>query len=135
MLYKSTVGSVDIHIDTKRIEENLKRAQNELDVTVLRDMKNYIPAGQQKAMRNHTYIAQPGLIETDVVYAHYQYVGMLRTDEEGRVVVGKDETKPILTKTPLVQHTPGTTNQWFETAKQEHGSQWLDLVRREAGKG
>ena len=88
MLYKSTVGSVDIHIDTKRIEENLKRAQNELDVTVLRDMKNYIPAGQQKAMRNHTYIAQPGLIETDVVYAHYQYVGMLRTDEEGRVVVG-----------------------------------------------
>lgn len=50
MQYNRTVGCVDIHIDTKRIDENLKRAQDLLDGRVLNDMKEYIPMDQQKAL-------------------------------------------------------------------------------------
>ena len=62
MQYNQTVGCADIHIDTKRIDENLKRAQDLLDGRVLNDMKEYIPMDQQKALRNATHIVQPGLI-------------------------------------------------------------------------
>ena len=46
MQYNRTVGCVNIHIDTKRIDENLKRAQDLLDGRVLNDMKEYIPMDQ-----------------------------------------------------------------------------------------
>lgn len=137
MLYKSTVGSVDIHITTKRMEKNLRNAQKLLNTQIVADCDLYIPF-QQGDLRGSVRYPDGiygGVIEYNTPYAHYQYVGMLRTDEDGRVIVGKDEIKPILTKTPLVQHEPGSTDHWFDAAKQAHGSQWLDLVRREAGKG
>lgn len=135
MRYDKVMGCMSIHIDTKRIDENVRRAQNLLDAKVLDDMKEYIPMGQQKALRGDTHIIEPGLISTDTPYAHYQYVGLLRTDEMGRVVVGKREKKPILTDTPLHYHTLDTGDHWFERAKQTHGQEWVDLVKREVGRG
>lgn len=134
MQYNRTVGCVDIHIDTKRIDENLKRAQDLLDGRVLDDMRDYIPF-QQGDLRNKTEIIQPGLIETNTPYAHFQYVGLVRTDEEGRVFVEAGEKKPILTDRPLHFNKPGTIDHWFEHAKDAHGKQWIELVKREVGKG
>lgn len=76
-----------------------------------------------------------GEIEWNTPYAHYQYEGFLRTDENGRVFVGKNEEKPILTTTPLVQHEPGTTDHWVEIAKSHHLTDWLKLVKGTVGKG
>ena len=38
-------------------------------------------------------------------YAHYQYYGVLYTDEAGRTWVGAGETKPVNTGIPLVYKT------------------------------
>lgn len=134
MKYNKTVGIVSIHIDTKRIDDNVRRAQDALDQQVLNDMIPYMPASQQKAMRNATQIIEPGLISTDTPYAHYQYMGELYLAENGSSWAHKGEAKHP-TGRPLHHSDTNTTDHWFEHAKQEHGDQWLDLVRKEAGKG
>lgn len=133
MKYNKTVGIVNIHIDTKRIDDNARRAQDLLDQQVLNDMIPYIPF-QQGAMVDATQIIEPGLISTNTPYAHYQYEGELYLTEDGRSWANKRENK-YPTGTPLQYYTAGTGDHWFERAKQEHGEQWVDLVRREIGKG
>lgn len=133
MQYNKTVGTVGIHLDTSRLEGNLKRAQDLLDMQVLNDMMPYMP-NQQGTMRGATNIIEPGLIQTDGTYAHYQYEGELYLTEDGRSFAKKGERKyPV--GMPLHYSVPGTGDHWFERAKQEHFEQWLDLVRREVGKG
>ena len=133
MKYNKTVGMVSIQIDTKRIDDNVRRAQDLLDQQVLNDMIPYMPY-QQGAMRGATQIIEPGLISTNTPYAHYQYEGELYLTEDGRSWANNGEKK-YPTGTPLQYHTAGTGDHWFEHAKEEHGEQWIDLVRREVGKG
>ena len=136
MLYKNTVGSVDIHIDTKRMESNLRNAQKLLNMQIVADCDPYIPF-QQGGLRESVRYPDGiygGVIEYNAPYAHYQYMGELYLTEDGRSWASKGERK-YPTGRPLVQHAPGTMDHWFDAAKQAHGSQWLDLVRREAGKG
>ena len=66
-------------------------------------------------------------------YAHYQYVGELYLTEDGRTFANKNERK-FPTGIPLVQHTSGTSDHWFEKAKEQNEKQWIDLVKRTAGK-
>ena len=124
---------MQIHIDTKRIDENLRRAQNLLDARVRDDMMNYMPY-RQGDLRNKTQIIQPGLIETNTVYAHYQYMGELYLTEDGRSFADAGDHK-YPTGMPLHYHTPGTSDHWFERAKEAHKNEWVDIVKREVGKG
>lgn len=136
MKYNKTVGSVNIRLDTKRMDGNLSRAQDKLDMQVLNDMIPYMPF-QQGAMVGKTNIAEPGLIVTDTLYAHYQYMGELYLAENGSSWAHKGEKK-YPTGRPLnfdTKEHPEATDHWFEAAKREHGKQWIDLVKREAGKG
>ena len=133
MKYNKTVGIVNIHIDTKRIDDNARRAQDLLDQQVLNDMIPYMPF-QQGAMRGATQIIEPGLISTNAPYAHYQYTGELYLAENGSSWAHKGERKHP-TGRPLHYSAADTGDHWFERAKQEHGEQWVDLVRREIGKG
>ena len=133
MYYNKTVGNVNIKLDTKRMDGNLSRAQGKLDMQVLNDMIPYMPF-QQGAMVGATNIAESGLIVTNTPYAHYQYMGELYLTEDGRSWALKGEKK-YPSGTPLKYHTAGTEDHWFEAAKREHGKQWVDLVKREAGKG
>lgn len=133
MNYNKIVGNVNIHLDTNRIDRNLKRAQDVLDQQILGDMLEYMPF-QQGALRGATQIVEPGLIQTNTPYAHYQYTGELYLTEDGRSFANKGEQK-YPTGMPLHYHTPGTSDHWFERAKQTHGKEWIDLVKREVGKG
>lgn len=133
MKYNKTVGSVSIQIDTKRIDDNVRRAQDVLDQQVLGDMLEYMPF-QQGALRGATQIVEPGLIQTNTPYAHYQYTGELYLTEDGRSFANKGEQK-YPTGMPLHYHASGTSDHWFERAKETHGKQWIDLVKREVGKG
>lgn len=132
MKYNKTVGCVSIHIDTKRIDDNVRRAQDILDQQVLNDMIPYIPF-QQGAMRGATQIIEPGLISTNTPYAHYQYTGELHLAENGSSWAHKGERKYPAGR-PLHYSTADTGDHWFERAKQEHGEQWIDLAKREMGK-
>nr|DAN85410.1 MAG TPA: Minor capsid protein [Caudoviricetes sp.] len=133
MKYSRTVGCVNIQLNTKRIDENLRRAQDKLDMQVQADMIQYMPR-QQGYLIASTNIVEPGLIRTEGPYAHYQYMGELYLTEDGRSFANKGERK-YPTGRPLHYNTPGTSDHWFERAKETHGRQWIDLVKREAGRG
>ena len=46
MQYNQTVGCADIHIDTKRIDNNIRNAQKLLNMQVVADCDEYIPMAQ-----------------------------------------------------------------------------------------
>ena len=136
MKYDKTVGCVDIHIDTKRIDNNIHNAQKALNMQVVADCDEYIPM-QQGALRGS--VSYPdgiygGEIAWNTPYAHYQYMGELYLTEDGRSFAFRGERK-YPTGLPLQQHHPGTADHWFDRAKQAHCEQWIDLVKREVGKG
>ena len=75
-----------------------------------------------------------GVVEWGAPYAHFQYIGYVRTDEKGRVFVVKHEKKPILTDKPLKYREPGAEKEPFEAAKRDHLNEWIEDVRKEVGK-
>ena len=136
MKYDKTVGCVDIHIDTSRIDNNIRNAQKALNMQVVADCDEYIPM-QQGALRgsvNYPDGIYGGEIAWNTPYAHYQYMGELYLTEDGRSFAFRGERK-YQTGLPLQQHHPGTADHWFDRAKQAHCEQWIDLVKREVGKG
>ena len=136
MKYDKTVGCVAIHIDTSRIDNNIRNAQKALNMQVVADCDEYIPM-QQGALRgsvNYPDGIYGGEIAWNTPYAHYQYMGELYLTEDGRSFAFRGERK-YPTGLPLQQHHPGTADHWFDRAKQAHCEQWIDLVKREVGKG
>lgn len=140
MKYNKVVGNVGIKLDTGRLEKNIKEAQKKLNMQVAADCDIHIPF-QQGALRGS--IDYPhgiyggeiswGGASHGVPYAHYQYEGELYLTEDGRSWANKNERK-FPTGIPLIQHTPGTSDHWFERAKEQNLNQWVDLVKRTAGK-
>ena len=135
MNINKTVGSVNIELDLGRFEGNIAEAQKKLNMQIVADCNPYIPF-QQGALRGSVRYPEGidgGEIAWDTPYAHYQYEGILYLTKDGRSFANKDERK-YPTGTPLVYHTPGTTDHWFEKAKEQNMNQWVDLVKRTAGK-
>lgn len=142
MRIRQHIGNVDIHIDTKRIDRNLKEAQKLLNMQVVADCDPLIPF-QQGALRNSVNYPSGiygGEIEWNTSYAHYLYVGRVYGpnipiyDDEGNLTGYWSPPKKHPTGKEIQYHTPGTGKEWFETAKQRHGADWLRLVRETAGK-
>ena len=137
MEYDKTIGNINIRLSTKRIDQNLRNAQKLLNLQVVADSNEYIPFGAQGDLREK--VCYPDgiygeVIEYNTPYAHYQYVGELYLAENGSSYAAKYEKKYPSGK-ELNYHTAGTGKEWFEEAKRVHGKQWIDLVKREAGKG
>ena len=79
MRYDKTVGCVDIHIGTSRIDNNIRNAQKVLNMQVVADCDEYIPM-QQGALRgsvNYPDGIYGGEIAWNTPCAHYQYMGEL----------------------------------------------------------
>lgn len=136
MRVRQHIGNVDINIDTKRIDKNFKKAQQKLDEDVLRDTTPYVPKGGTGYLRGSGHIAEGGgEVIWDANYAHFQYVGHVLTDENGRVWVRKNEKKPVDTGRLLQYQEPGAEREFFEAAKRDHKEEWLADVRKEMDKG
>lgn len=135
MKFNKTVGSVDIKLNTDRLDRNILEAQKKLNMQVAADCDSFIPF-QQGALRNSMNYPQGiygGEIEWNTPYAHYQYEGELYLTEDGRSFANKGERK-YPTGVPLNYHALGTSDHWFERAKEQHKQEWVDLVKRTAGK-
>lgn len=139
MQYDKTVGNVNIKVNTTRLDRNTMEAQKLLNIQVVEDSNNLIPF-QQGASRGSVRYPEGlygGVIswgKKDTPYAHYQYEGELYLTKDGRSYAHKGEQK-YPTGIPLIQHAAGTTDHWFEHAKEQNLKHWIDLVRRTAGKG
>lgn len=135
MKYNKMVGNISINLNTDRFDRNIREAQKLLNMQVVADCDPYIPF-QQGALRGSQRYPEGmygGEISWDTPYAHYQYEGELYLTEDGRSFANKNERK-FPTGISLEQHTPGTTDHWFERAKGLHKQEWIDLVKRTAGK-
>ncbi|MDE7183410.1 MAG: minor capsid protein [Lachnospiraceae bacterium] len=139
MRINKTVGNVNIKIDTKRIDKNIRNAQAVLNEAVGNDCKPLVPhlnGGLQGSFRYGNGDIHSGFVEWTAPYSHFQYVGFVRTDERGRVWVGEKEEKPILHKDwPLDRSKGGGESEWFEVAKKNNLKKWEKLVKYEVWKG
>ena len=138
----NTVGNVSIKIDTSRINKNIREAQKLLNLAVVGDCDPLIPF-QQGALRNSVTFPQGvygGEIEYNTPYAHYLYQGEVYgpnipiRDAAGNITGWYSPPKKNPTGRPLTYHTAGTGDHWFEKAKEQHKQEWIDLVKRTAGK-
>lgn len=142
MKLNTHIGSVDIHIDTKRIDKNLREAQKLLNEQIVADCDPLIPF-QQGALRNSVIYPDGiygGVIEYDSPYAHYQYAGIVYgpnipiRDSAGNVTGWYSPPKKYPTRRSIQYHTPGTTDHFFEKAKEQHKDDWVRLVKETAGR-
>lgn len=109
--------------------------QQAINAAVIRYDIPYVPADTGWLMQSA--YAATDLSGTEVVYpgpyAHFQYIGLVRTTEDGRVWANAGEEKPILTDRELVHSTdvnPLAGPYWFERMKADH----LDDIIEEAKK-
>lgn len=146
MRIRQHIGNVDINIDTRRIERNQKEAQKLLNMQVVADCDPLIPF-QQGALRNSVNYPQGiygGEIEYNTPYAHYMYEGEVYgpnipiKDSQGNITgwFSPKGKKKQPTGRPITYHPEGTErgDHWFEKAKEQHKQDWIDLVKRTAGK-
>lgn len=148
MRINSHVGSVDIKIDTKRIDNNIRTAQKLLNLQIASDCDPLIPF-QQGALRGSVEYPdgiyggtiQWGGTSVGVPYAAYQYRGEVygpnipRYDDDGNLVGWYSLPKKHPTGQQLQYHTAGTGDHWFEKAKEQHKDEWVRLVKQTAGRG
>ncbi len=142
MRIRQHIGNVDIQLNTERLDRNLKEAQKLLNEQVVADCDPLIPF-KQGALRNSVNYPQGiygGEIGYNTPYAHYQYDGIVYgpnypiRDAQGNITGWYSPPKKYPTGRQLTYHTPGTTDHFFEKAKEQHGKEWIDLVKRTAGK-
>lgn len=138
MNFKETVGGINIQLNTDRIDGNIRKAQKLLNEQISEDCKPLIPR-QQGALANSVNYPEGiygGELSWNTPYAHYQYEGELYLTEDGRSWANQNERKyPAKPKRMLNYHMQGTSDHWFEKAKEQKGKHWVELVKRTAGKG
>lgn len=130
------VGNADIRLDTGRIAGNIREAQKALNMQIAADCEPYIPfrQGALRSSQGYPDGIYGGSIEYNTPYAHYIYTGELYLAPDGSSWAKQYEKKSPSGKALTYRH-PGTGKEWFEKAKQAHGSDWLGLARRKAGQG
>ena len=135
------IGNVGIKIDTSRIDRNTREAQKLLNEQIVADCDPLVPF-RQGPLRQPIYPEgiYGGVIEYDEPYAHYQYMGIIYgpnipiTDSAGNITGYYSPPKKYPTGRPIQYHTHGTTDHWFERAKERNLQSWVDLVRKTVGK-
>lgn len=135
MKINTHIGNVGIKIDTKRIERNIKEAQKLLNMAVKNDCEPFVPHlnGGLRQSANFPDGVYGGVLEYNTPYAHYQYIGELYLAENGSSWAKKHEKKFPSGK-PLHYGEAGTTDHWFEKAKEKNKDKWISIVKDEIGK-
>lgn len=145
MRIRQHIGNVDIQLNTDRIDHNIKEAQKLLNMQIVADCDPLIPF-QQGALRNSVNYPQGiygGEIEYNTPYAHYQYMGEvygpnipIRDEVTGEITGYWSPPHKHPTGEKLKYHPEGTErgDHWFDRAKEQHKQDWIDLVKRTAGK-
>jgi len=150
MKINTHIGSVDIKLDTKRIDKNILEAQKKLNMQVVADCKPYMPF-RQGALEGSVHYPDGiygGSVEWggtayDVPYAHYVYKAEIygpnipKYDVDGNIIGWWSPPKKYPTGRYMKfskEHNEKATKEFFEAAKKDHKDEWIDLVKRTAGK-
>jgi len=131
-------GNIKIDISLKRLNANLDRAQWWLDNQVMTDMVPYMPM-QTGTFINNTRARSAAVAGSGIVCAaskpmgRFLYEGVVMVDPETGSPWARPGAKKIVTAQPLTYSNPKATPHWFETAKKNHGKEWVKGVKKIAG--
>lgn len=126
--------AVDIKVDMSRINGNLDKAQFWLDNQIMTDMLPYMPI-DTGMLRDVTQIQSRALAGTGIViaaaapYGRFQYMGKVMVDPVTNSPWARKGAKKVVTDRPLKYSNPEATPQWFETAKQNNLTSWVNGVQ------
>lgn len=156
MLPVSTVkvksGDMTADLNLSRFEQQFRRAQFELDSTIMTDMEPFMPK-QDGVFINATKAMSAAIAGTGKVYAAAPPFG--RFLYEGKTMVDIETGSPFArpaAKKVLVSEFRGKTSAkedldlsrgahpraqplWFEVAKAEYGKVWIRKAKKTAGGG
>ena len=98
--------SVDFNAEAVKRRLHLEpggAVQMAIDNAVMNYSQKFIPYDSSFLAKScyRATVAGSGVVVWDAKYAHFQYVGFVRTTDDGRVFANKHESKPILTDRPL----------------------------------
>lgn len=139
----SKVIQLDMELDLSRFDRQLAEAQYALDSMVMTSMVKYMPMDTGTFI-NVTRGMSAAIAGSGKVVAAAPPMG--RFLYEGKVMVGertrsawaaKGERKEAIEK-PLSysRHAhPNVTDHWFDTAKKNHGKEWVKKTKKLAGGG
>ena len=131
-------GNMRAFINLERINANLANAQYWLDGQVMNDMVPYMPM-QTNTLINITRAQSAALQGTGTVvaaappYGRFQYMGVVMVDPATNSPFARPGAKKVVTERPLNYSNPKATPKWFDTAKKNHGQNWINEVKRRAG--
>lgn len=126
--------SIDFNAEAAKRRLHLEpggAVQAAIDMAVMKYARPFIPfdSGFLSKSAERATVPGSGVVTWDAKYAHFQYVGLVRTTEDGRVFARKHESKPILTDRPL-QYThdknAAASAEWIEPMKAAYMTQILD---------
>lgn len=145
-------GDIRVKLDLHRFEEQFRRAQYQLDGSVMNSMVPFMPMITGSFI-NTTRAASAAIQGSGGVYAAYGPQG--RFLYEGKTMVspstgstyakkgekkvlvsqygGKTRAKELLTYTKQVH--PKAQSHWFDAAKKKDGKKWVRGVKETAGGG
>ena len=127
-------GKVKANIHLDRINANLTRAQYVLDSQIMNDMVPYMPHNTGTFV-NITRAQSASLAGSGFVVAAAPPMG--RFLYEGKVMIdpvtgspwARKGAKKIVTDRPLTYSNPKAVPHWFDKAKEEHLSEWVQIVK------
>lgn len=124
-----TSSSFEIRIDGSRNIKAIEKAQSILDNMVLQDCNALLPfntGALQGSGINGTVIGS-GEVTWAMPYAHYVYQGDAMVGVESKSAWAK-RGEPKEYNGKKLEFKQGEA-EWFETAKQQHGNDWIQKVK------
>ncbi|MBO5837278.1 MAG: hypothetical protein J6Q92_05230 [Oscillospiraceae bacterium] len=139
----SKVIQLDMELDLSRFDRQLAEAQYALDSMVMTSMVKYMPMDTGTFI-NVTRGMSAAIAGSGKVVAAAPPMG--RFLYEGKVMVGErtrsawaakgERKEPIEKPLNYSRHAhPNVTDHWFDTAKKNHGKEWVKKTKKLAGGG
>jgi len=144
--YKKNLAgnAISINLDFSNLGKKLDIAQDALDSQIWADMQNYMPHDtgsmiQQINILNQATRGEVYFLAPDHDYAHYMWAGIKYVDpitgkgafySEDYGFWSRPGVEKIPSDKPLHYSDPYARAHWDEVAFENHGDQWVEVVRR-----
>lgn len=133
--------SVKSEVKLDYLTQKRTEIHKKLNEKIIQDCTPYVPM-ENGGLRKNVHTEGEDYIVWNSPYAHYQYYGRVYSpnipiyekDENGNktVIIGwfsPPGKKKIPTDRYMGYKTAGTTNEWFNAAKRDHGQEWIEYAK------
>lgn len=133
-------GDIRVELSLERINNNLNKAQFDLDNDVMNSMKSYMPINTgnfiQRTQAENVSLAGSGQVVAGASpFGRFLYMGKVMVGERTGSPWAQEGEKKVVTdqNLNLTRGNPQATPLWFDTAKQADGEKWIAKVKKTVG--